>query len=93
MLQVTRVVSLFNRNECRKGEVAIVMGGLHRSTSDTGGDLRVVDTRASTRQASSRTHELHPRKIASVHINPVNDIYLATASVDKTACVWDLRYY
>jgi WD40 repeat protein len=61
-------------------------------TADTDGELLVLDTRASTRQSSSRTVELHPRKIASVHINPVNDVYLATASVDKTACVWDLRY-
>lgn len=52
------------------------------------GDFGVVDMRTSTQKPAQ---ELHEKKIGGFALNPMNSNQIATASLDRTLKVWDLR--
>ncbi|CAI5746812.1 unnamed protein product [Peronospora destructor] len=53
------------------------------------GTLRLIDRRAQKTQGSS--YQLHEKKINTVHQHPSLDFCVATASLDRTVCLWDAR--
>ncbi|CAH0487994.1 unnamed protein product [Peronospora farinosa] len=53
------------------------------------GTLRLIDRRAQRLQGSS--YQLHEKKINTVHQHPSLDYCVATASLDRTVCLWDAR--
>ncbi|CAI5728632.1 unnamed protein product [Peronospora effusa] len=53
------------------------------------GTLRLIDRRAQKLQGSS--YQLHEKKINTVHQHPSLDYCVATASLDRTVCLWDAR--
>lgn len=53
------------------------------------GSVRLIDRRASTMQ--SARYQLHEKKVNTVHQHPRLDFCLATASLDRTVCLWDAR--
>ncbi|CAH0521809.1 unnamed protein product [Peronospora belbahrii] len=53
------------------------------------GTVRLIDRRAQTVQGSS--YQLHEKKINTVHQHPSCDVIVATASLDRTVCLWDAR--
>lgn len=52
------------------------------------GDFGKVDLRASTQKPAQ---ELHEKKIGGFAVNPMNPYQIATASLDRTLKVWDIR--
>lgn len=52
------------------------------------GELKAFDERAGK---VSGMWKLHRDNISSIDINPENTYMLATSSLDRKACVWDLR--
>lgn len=53
------------------------------------GDFGVADLRGSKQKPAQ---ELHEKKIGGFALNPMNSTQIATASLDRTLKVWDLRY-
>ncbi|CEG47519.1 WD40 protein [Plasmopara halstedii] len=53
------------------------------------GSVRFIDRRASKVQSSR--YQLHEKKINTVHQHPSVDFCVATASLDRTVCLWDAR--
>ena len=62
-------------------------GSFFVSTVD--GEVGLLDPRATP--GSTRLSRLHERKICTVHLNPVNEHLLVTASLDRTVGIWDSR--
>jgi hypothetical protein len=58
--------------------------------ASNGGDLLVLDPRASPSKASMEL-DLHDRKIATVDGHPLNEHVFVTASNDTLVKVWDIR--
>eukprot|EP00043_Microstomoeca_roanoka_P003319 m.43234 g.43234 ORF g.43234 m.43234 type:complete len:657 (-) comp12012_c0_seq2:40-2010(-) len=54
------------------------------------GVLSISDLRARSASGSHRL-TLHDRKVSHCHVNPCDSNYIATSSLDKTVCVWDVR--
>ncbi|POM68594.1 Hypothetical protein PHPALM_15234, partial [Phytophthora palmivora] len=53
------------------------------------GTVRLIDRRA--RKVQSSIYQLHEKKINTVHQHPRLDFCVATASLDRTVCLWDAR--
>ncbi|RLN68377.1 hypothetical protein BBJ28_00002244 [Nothophytophthora sp. Chile5] len=53
------------------------------------GSVRLIDGRTDTTQSSS--YMLHEKKINTVDQHPSLDFCVATASLDRTVCLWDVR--
>ncbi|KAG7390870.1 WD repeat-containing protein 76 [Phytophthora pseudosyringae] len=53
------------------------------------GTVRRIDRR--TRKVQSSIYQLHEKKINTVHQHPSLDFCIATASLDRTVCLWDAR--
>uniref|UniRef100_M4B5T5 WD repeat-containing protein 76 n=1 Tax=Hyaloperonospora arabidopsidis (strain Emoy2) TaxID=559515 RepID=M4B5T5_HYAAE len=53
------------------------------------GTVRLIDRRAQNVQSSR--YQLHEKKINTVHKHPSLDFCIATASLDRTVCLWDAR--
>ncbi|KAF1788545.1 WD40 repeat, conserved site [Phytophthora cactorum] len=53
------------------------------------GTCRLIDRRA--RKVQSSSYQLHEKKINTVSQHPSLDFCIATASLDRTVCLWDAR--
>ncbi|KAE9124628.1 hypothetical protein PF010_g5934 [Phytophthora fragariae] len=53
------------------------------------GTVRLIDRR--TRKVQASIYELHEKKINTVSQHPSLDFCIATASLDRTVCLWDAR--
>ncbi|KAI9981640.1 hypothetical protein PInf_009473 [Phytophthora infestans] len=53
------------------------------------GTVRLIDRRA--RKVQSSSFQVHAKKINTVSQHPTLDFCLATASLDRTVCLWDAR--
>ncbi|KAG2522605.1 hypothetical protein JM16_003393 [Phytophthora kernoviae] len=53
------------------------------------GTVRLIDRRAPKVKTSN--YLLHEKKINTVHQHPTHDFCIATASLDRTVCLWDAR--
>ncbi|KAG1692035.1 hypothetical protein DVH05_025844 [Phytophthora capsici] len=53
------------------------------------GTVHLIDRR--TKRGKSSIYQLHEKKINTVHQHPSLDFCVATASLDRTVCLWDAR--
>ncbi|KAL3665754.1 hypothetical protein V7S43_009184 [Phytophthora oleae] len=53
------------------------------------GTVRLIDRR--TKRGKGSIYQLHEKKVNTVHQHPSLDFCVATASLDRTVCLWDAR--